>query len=103
MASIQLDSKGDVVMPHPRISAEEAERLAKEIYSRSIRDQVETEDNIGKVLVIDVETGDYEMDTDEIAATHRALAKHPGAALWALRIGYDAMHALGGALTRTKQ
>jgi hypothetical protein len=52
------------------------------------------------VLVIDVETGAYEIDDDDIAAVHRALAKHPGAALWALRIGYDTMHTLGGSLKR---
>ena len=90
-------------MAHPRFSAEEVQRRAEEIYERKLRQQLETDENIGKVLIIDVETGDYEMDTDEIAATHRALAKHPGAALWGLRIGYDAMQALGGALTRTKQ
>ena len=89
------------MMAHPRFSGEEVKRRAEEIYERKLRQQLETDENIGKVLVIDIETGDYEMDTDEIAATHRALAKHPGAALWALRIGYDAMHALGGAVTRT--
>jgi hypothetical protein len=89
-------------MPHPRVSAEEAERRAEEIYSRGLREQVETPENVGKVLVIDVETGAYEIDNDEIAAVHRALAKHPGAALWALRIGYDTMHTLGGSLRPAK-
>jgi hypothetical protein len=90
-------------MSHPRFSAQEVKRRAEEIYARSLRQRLETDENIGKVLVIDIETGDYEMDTDEIAATHRALAKHPGAALWALRIGYDVMHALGGSLQRTQR
>jgi hypothetical protein len=90
-------------MAHPRLSGEEIQRRGEEIYEQKLRKRLETDENIGKVLIIDVDTGDYEMDSDEIAATHRALAKHPGAALWALRIGYNAMHALGGALTRTKQ
>jgi hypothetical protein len=89
-------------MAHPRLSGEEIQRRAEEIYEQKLRQQLETDENIGKVLVIDVETGDYEMDTDEIAAVHRALAKHPGAALWALRIGYDVMHTLGGGLERTE-
>lgn len=84
------------------LSGEEIQRWAEQIYEQRLRRQLGTDDNIGKALIIDVETGDYEMDADEIAATHRALAKHPNAALWALRIGYNAMHALGGALTRTK-
>ncbi len=90
------------MMAHPRFSGEEVKRRAEEIYERKLRKQLETDENIGKVLVIDVETGDYEMDADEIAAVHRALAKHPGAALWALRIGYDVMHTLGGDLERTE-
>ena len=90
-------------MSHPRFSAEEVKQRAEEIYAQSLRQRLETDENIGKVLVIDVETGDYEVDTDEIAATHRALEKHPGAALWGLRIGYDVMHALGGGLQRTRR
>lgn len=89
-------------MSHPRFSGEEVQRRAEEIYERSLRKQLETDENIGKVLVIDIETGDYEMGTDEIAVTHRALEKHPGGALGSLRIGYDAMHALGGTLRRTQ-
>lgn len=86
-------------MSHPRLSGEEAQRIAEELYATKLRNQVETADNIGKILVIDVESGDYEIDTDEIAAVHRALAKHPDAVLWTLRIGYDVVHSLGGSLT----
>ena len=74
-------------MPHPRVSAEEAERRAEEIYSRSLREQVETPENVGKVLVIDVETGAYEIDDDEVAASDRLLARHPDAQVWLRRVG----------------
>jgi hypothetical protein len=90
-------------MSHPRLSGEEVQKRAEELYTQNIREQVETEENMGKVLVIDVETGNYEIDTDEIAAVHRALAKHPGAALWALRMGYYAMHTLGGSVRPVKR
>ena len=89
------------MIPHPRMSAEETQRRGEELYATKLRQQVETEENIGKILAIDVETGDYEIDADEIAAVHRALAKHPDAVLWAIRIGYNAVHTLGGSLTRT--
>jgi hypothetical protein len=85
------------------MSGEEVQRRAEELYEQGIRQKVETEGNIGKLLVIDVETGDYEIDTDEIAASRRAMAKHPGAALWMLRIGYDAVHSLGGRLRPSKR
>jgi hypothetical protein len=88
-------------MPHPRLSGDEVERRGQEIYERRLRRKVEP-GNEGKILVIDVETGDYELDADEIAASRRALDKHPGAALWTLRIGFDAVHSLGGDLQPIK-
>ena len=49
-------------MPHPRFSNEEIARQGEEIYENRLRDALETDENIGKVVVIDVETGDYELE-----------------------------------------
>ena len=57
--------------------------------------------NIGKIVSIDVNSGDYEVDADLLTAGDRLLARHPDAAIWGERIGYDAVYAVGGALTRT--
>ena len=63
---------------------------------------METEGNIGKLISIDVETGDYEIGDDaDVDAPLRLHAKHPGAAVYTLRIGYNAAVALGGVLERT--
>lgn len=72
-------------MTQPPLSGEEVQRRAEKLYQDRIRREVETENNIGKALAINVETGEYEMDADEIAAVHRALAKHPNAPLWTMR------------------
>jgi hypothetical protein len=89
-------------MAHARYSREEIARRGKELYEEQIRRQVETEENIGKIVSIDIETGDYEIGDDTgIASSRRLLSKHPGAAIWAERIGYDAAYAVGGTLTRT--
>ena len=72
-------------MGHPRMSAEEIDRRGEALYEGGLRAQVEVETNIGKQIVIDVETGDFEIDTDALAASHRLLAKHPGAALYGAR------------------
>ncbi len=90
-------------MAHPRLSEVEIDRRGQEMYEQHIRSKVETVGNIGKHIVIDVETGDYEIDSDGLAASRRLLAKHPDAALFGARIGYDAVYALGGALMPTKQ
>ena len=40
-------------MPHPRFSGEEIVRRGEEWYERAIRAQVETEENIGKIVSIE--------------------------------------------------
>jgi hypothetical protein len=88
-------------MGHPRYSGEEIGRRGQEIYDQKLRPHVETEENIGKIISIDIETGDYEIDDDLIKAGDRLLARHPGAALYGARIGYDAVYAIGGSPKRT--
>ena len=85
-------------MPHPRLSDVEVDHRGQEMYEQYIRGKVETAQNIGKQIVINVETGNYEIDNDGLAASRHMLAKHPDAALFGARIGYDAVYTLGGAL-----
>ena len=87
---------------HPRYSSDEIARRGKTLYEQSIRAQVETEDTVGKLVSIDIETGDFEIGDDRsLDAPRRLLAKHPGAAIYTLRIGYNAVYALGGVVERT--
>jgi hypothetical protein len=44
------------------LSREEVAQLAKQLYEAGIRQKVEIEENIGKMVIIDIETGDYEVD-----------------------------------------
>ena len=74
-------------MPHPRFSNEEIVRRGEEIYAARLRERLETEENMGKILVIDIETGDYEIDTDDVAATDRLFDRHPDAQIWMRRVG----------------
>jgi hypothetical protein len=88
-------------MPHPRYPSGEISRIGQELYERQIRPKVEIEENIGKIISIDIETGDYEIGDDPIVTARRLFAKHPDAAIYGARIGYDAAFALGGTLNRT--
>jgi hypothetical protein len=90
-------------MPHPRFSNEEIVQRGEEIYAQKLREKVETEDNIGKVIVIDIETGEYEIDDDALKASRRALDKHSGAAIYTIRIRYDTVYGFGGGPTRVKR
>lgn len=65
----------------PRYSKEEFARRGDEIYEKSIRPCMKKSD-VGKFIVIDIETGDY-----EIAASDRLLARIPEAQVWLRRVG----------------
>ena len=82
-------------MQHPRYSSEEIVRRGQQLYDEHIRAEVEPE-HTGKFLVVDIETGEYEIDRESLPAFQRALAKHPGAALFLVRIGYPTAVRLGG-------
>jgi hypothetical protein len=88
-------------MAYPKLSDEEIIQLGKERYEQQIRPQVETAENIGKLISINVETGEYEIGDDLLITSRRLQAKQADAAIWAERIGYDAVYAIGGSLVRT--
>jgi hypothetical protein len=89
-------------MSRTSIERSEIAPRGQEIYNQKLRSVVETEGNIGKIIVIDVGTGDYEIDEEGLIAGRRLQLRHPDAAMLCLRIGYDAVYSLGGDLMRTK-
>ena len=72
--------------PKPRYSKEEFARRGDEIYDRDISPHVGPDDE-GKFVVIDIETGAYEIDQDELAASGRLLARRLDAQMWTRRVG----------------
>src|SRR5262245_7172437 len=87
MESIQRTERGCLMVTKTRPPAEEVARRARELYESRIRSQVEA-GNVGKYLVIDVVSGEFEMDADHMMASDRAAAKHPDGWLYAMRIGH---------------
>jgi hypothetical protein len=82
------------------LSREEVARRAKQLYEDDIRQKVEIEENIGKMIIIDIETGDYEIDETGLEASHILMAKHPNARLFGIRIGYSVAISFGGNMER---
>ena len=81
-------------MPHTRFRSEEIAQRGQELYERNLRHQVEVDQNIGKMILIDVETGDYEIDETGKKASEHLHAKHSDAALYGIRIGYEVAFSL---------
>jgi hypothetical protein len=85
------------------LSREEVARRAKELYKNSIRQQVETEENIGKMVIIDIETGEYAVDKTGIESAHFLRQKNPYARLFGIRIGYKVAVSFSGFLERDSE
>jgi hypothetical protein len=82
------------------LSSEEVAKRAYRIYESKIRHKVETEANIGKMVIIDVETGDYEVDETGLQAAKSLQEKSPYARLFGIRIGYNVAASFGGVMER---
>lgn len=70
----------------PRYTKEEFARRGDAIYENELRSVLEA-GNEGKFVAIDIETGTYEVDSDELAASDRLLTRVPNAQIWLRRIG----------------
>jgi hypothetical protein len=70
----------------PRYSRQELRRRAEVIFERDIRPSLAGHADQEFVL-IEVETGDYEIDADQRAASDRLHARHEDAQVWARRVG----------------
>lgn len=77
-------------------SVEEIAAKANNIYADGIQQQVETPDNLGKMLTIDVETGEYFIDESGVEGMMFLKAKRPLARLFTIKIGYSAAFGFGG-------
>ena len=82
-------------MAKPGVDVEGIARRGQEYYERHLRAELEPE-HTGKFLVLDLQSGDYEMDDSEVAACERARARHPDSVFYILRIGYRAARTMGG-------
>jgi hypothetical protein len=52
------------------------------------------------MVIIDIETGDYEVDKTGLEASRNLRKKHPNARLFGIRIGYNVAVSFGGIVER---
>jgi hypothetical protein len=83
-----------MIVRQRRYSKEELAQRGQELYESGIREQVEA-GNKGKIVAIDIETGDFEVDEMLMGATDRLFERQPDAQPWTLRIGHNAVYHFG--------
>lgn len=77
-----------------RNGKEEFARLGDEVFESRVRPRLTPEDD-GKFVAIDVESGAYELDPEELAACDKLDARIPDAQTWLVRVGSRYVHRLG--------
>ena len=87
-------------MVQTQMSGDEVARRGNAWYAESIRAKVETPENIGKMVIIDVESGDYELAESGLTAADRLYERHPQGKLFGIRVGYRAAATIGGTMER---
>jgi hypothetical protein len=78
-----------------RYSKEEFARRGDSLYETVVRPHLKPKDE-GKFVALDIETGEYAMDADELKASDRLRARLLDAQIWMVRVGSRAVHRFGG-------
>lgn len=80
--------------PKPRYSKAEFAKRGQEIYERDVLENLEPGSH-GRIAAIDVESGDFAIGNDTLAASASLRAAKPDAQLWFVRVGWPGVHRLG--------
>jgi hypothetical protein len=81
-----------------RYDKEHFARRGDAAYDTEVRPHLKAEDK-GKFAAIDIDTGNYELDTDELAACDKLRARVPHAQIWMVRVGSGYAHRIASRLT----
>lgn len=87
------------VVPTQKYSKDEICDRGKEIYEEQIKALVEPQEN-GKFIVIDIESGDYEINEKMLVASRRLRERRHDSVRYGGRVGYDAAYHIGGRPSR---
>lgn len=90
-----------MALRYPSYSKEEFAQRGDEIYESQVRSQIDEQSDRGKIVAIDLETGDFEINLSEISACNRLEERHPDAQIWIVRIGSRHVRRFGGRRKRS--
>ena len=82
-------------MAQPKLGPEERAAFAEILYREKIRPTL-TDADVGKLVIIDTNSGEYEIDSDDAQASYRLHQRMPEAFGYCIRVGYSAVYFFGG-------
>ena len=81
-------------MTTPKYSKDEVCDRGEEIYEERIKALVEPQ-QIGKFIVIDIESGDYEISEDMLIASRRLRERRPNSVRYGAKVGSKFAYRMG--------
>jgi hypothetical protein len=78
----------------PKYSKEEFARRGQAIFAREVAPKLSGA-NSGKIVAIDIESGEFALDIDTLRAAQALRARIPDAQIWCVRIGSPAVERVG--------
>ena len=85
-----------------KLTPDEIADRGQALYEQRLRSQVE-DTYFGQYLVINIETGDYEIGAEHLATAKKLRVRSPTAPFYGVKIGYPATVAIGGTLRPLKE
>ena len=79
---------GSLTMAMSEMKEGEVSRLGNDLYERELRVKLDTPENKGRLVALDIRSGEYAMGRDSMTVTNAVLARQPNAMIHLLRIGH---------------
>ncbi|MCJ8280557.1 MAG: hypothetical protein MJK14_11800 [Rivularia sp. ALOHA_DT_140] len=86
----------------PQYNKQEFARLGDEIYQRDIYPQLQSSSQ-GQIVAIDITTGGWEINDDEISACSRLEKRYPNAQIWIVKVGSGFVRRFGASHSQKAQ
>jgi hypothetical protein len=78
----------------PRRTLDELSALGNRIFDQQVRPMLRSDDD-GRFVAIDVDSGEFEIDSDDYTAVARLRSRKPLADVWLIRAGSPATCRIG--------
>ncbi|MDQ2733060.1 MAG: hypothetical protein M3Y56_15505 [Armatimonadota bacterium] len=82
-------------------SREDIGRIGEDMYHQNIRSHVMPQHK-GEFLVLDIESGDYEVGIDDLQTEKRLRSRRPGGVFYGMRVGYTSAFTLAGRMVEDR-
>ena len=84
-----------MITRQPKYSMQEHAKRGTELYEQVVLPKLDEIADLGKVVAIDIESGEFALAEDVLEASEALLERCPEAQTWFVRVGHKGVHHFG--------